>query len=54
MRRVPAATTGTTHTHHTRQSTLWHDLQQACFTIWRRKFARLRATEEVVAELAAW
>ena len=30
------------------------DLQQACFAIWRRKFARLRTTEEVVAELAAW
>ena len=35
-------------------ATLWPDLQQACLTIWRRKFARLRTTEEVVAELAAW
>jgi nicotinamidase-related amidase len=35
-------------------ATLWPDLQQACFTIWRRKFARLRTTAEVVAELAAW
>jgi nicotinamidase-related amidase len=35
-------------------ATLWPDLQEACFTIWRRKFARLRTTEEVVAELAAW
>jgi len=35
-------------------ATLWPELQQACFALWRRKFARLRATEEVVAELAAW
>ena len=35
-------------------ATLWPDLQEACFTIWRRKFARLRTAEEVVAELAAW
>jgi biuret amidohydrolase len=27
------------------------DLQQACFEIWRRKFARLRTTEEVIAEI---
>jgi ureidoacrylate peracid hydrolase len=32
-------------------ATLWPDLQQACFTIWRRKFARLRDTAEVLAEL---
>ena len=32
-------------------ATLWPELQQACFTIWRRKFARLRTTDEVVAEL---
>jgi ureidoacrylate peracid hydrolase len=32
-------------------ATLWPDLQEACFTIWRRKFARLRTTEEVLAEL---
>ena len=35
-------------------ATLWPELQQACFALWRRKFARLRTTEEVVAELAAW
>lgn len=34
-------------------ATLWPDLQAACFAIWRRKFARLRNTEEVVAELGA-
>jgi nicotinamidase-related amidase len=27
------------------------ELQEACFEIWRRKFARLRTTEEVVAEI---
>jgi ureidoacrylate peracid hydrolase len=27
------------------------ELQQACFEIWRRKFARLRTTEEVIAEI---
>ena len=32
-------------------ATLWPELQEACFTIWRRKFARLRTTEEVLAEL---
>jgi ureidoacrylate peracid hydrolase len=32
-------------------ATLWPELQQACFTIWRRKFARLRDTAEVLAEL---
>jgi ureidoacrylate peracid hydrolase len=32
-------------------ATLWPELQQACFTVWRRKFARLRATDEVVVEL---
>jgi ureidoacrylate peracid hydrolase len=32
-------------------ATLWPDLQEACFTIWRRKFARLRDTAEVLAEL---
>jgi nicotinamidase-related amidase len=33
-------------------ATLWPELQRACFDIWRRKFARLRSTEEVLAELA--
>jgi ureidoacrylate peracid hydrolase len=32
-------------------ATLWPELRQACFAIWRRKFARLRTTEEVLAEL---
>jgi biuret amidohydrolase len=32
-------------------ATLWPELQEACFTIWRRKFARLRSTEEVLTEL---
>jgi ureidoacrylate peracid hydrolase len=32
-------------------ATLWPDLQEACFTIWRRKFARLRTTDELLAEL---
>jgi nicotinamidase-related amidase len=34
-------------------ATLWPELQEACFTIWRRKFARLRTTEEVLVELGA-
>ena len=32
-------------------ATLWPEIQQACFTIWRRKFARLRTTAEMVEEL---
>jgi len=32
-------------------ATLWPEIQQACFDIWRRKFARLRTTSEVVDEL---
>ena len=32
-------------------ATLWPELQEACFAIWRRKFARLRTTEEVMAEI---
>jgi nicotinamidase-related amidase len=35
-------------------ATLWPDLQEACFTVWRRKFARLRTAAEVLAELPAW
>jgi ureidoacrylate peracid hydrolase len=27
------------------------ELQEACFEIWRRKFARLRTTEEIIAEI---
>ena len=32
-------------------ATLWPELQQACFAIWRRKFPRLRTTDEIIAEL---
>jgi nicotinamidase-related amidase len=32
-------------------ATLWPELQDACFAIWRRKFARLRTTREVIEEL---
>jgi ureidoacrylate peracid hydrolase len=32
-------------------ATLWPELQEACFAIWRRKFARLRTVNEVIAEL---
>lgn len=32
-------------------ATLWPDIQKACFDIWRRKFARLRSTAEMVEEL---
>ena len=32
-------------------ATLWPEIQQACFDIWRRKFARLRTTDEVVQEI---
>jgi len=32
-------------------ATLWPDLQEACFAIWKRKFARLRTTAELVEEL---
>jgi ureidoacrylate peracid hydrolase len=32
-------------------ATLWPELQQACFTIWHRKFARLRNTAEVLVDL---
>ena len=33
-------------------ATLDDGIQQACFRIWERKFARLRTAEEIVAELA--
>jgi ureidoacrylate peracid hydrolase len=29
----------------------WPESQQACFEIWRRKFARLRTADEIVAEI---
>jgi ureidoacrylate peracid hydrolase len=32
-------------------ATLWPELQEACFAIWRRKFARLRTAEEVITEV---
>jgi ureidoacrylate peracid hydrolase len=35
-------------------ATLWPDLQRACFTLWRRKFARLRTAAEVLSELRQW
>lgn len=35
-------------------ATLWPELQQACFRIWRRKFARLRSTAEMVEEIGAF
>ncbi len=34
-------------------ATLWPHLQQACFEIWQRKFARLRTTAEVIEEVGA-
>jgi nicotinamidase-related amidase len=35
-------------------ATLWPEIQQACFDIWRRKFARLRTADEVVGEILAF
>jgi nicotinamidase-related amidase len=35
-------------------ATLWPEIQTACFEIWKRKFARLRTTEEMVEELEAF
>jgi hypothetical protein len=32
-------------------ATLWPEIQRACFDIWRRKFARLRTTDEVLQEI---
>jgi len=32
-------------------ATLWPELQQACFDIWQRKFARLRTSGELIEEL---
>jgi hypothetical protein len=32
----------------------WPDLQGACFEIWRRKFARLRTTDEIISEIEGW
>jgi ureidoacrylate peracid hydrolase len=35
-------------------ATLWPELQEACFAIWRRKFARLKTTAEIIAEIHRW
>jgi ureidoacrylate peracid hydrolase len=35
-------------------ASLQPELQEACFEIWRRKFARLRTTDEILAELHEW
>jgi nicotinamidase-related amidase len=34
-------------------ATLWPEIQQACFDIWRRKFARLRTTAQMAEELSS-
>ncbi len=34
-------------------ATLWPEIQDACFEIWRRKFARLRSTGEMVEEIGS-
>jgi biuret amidohydrolase len=34
-------------------ATLWPELQEACFAVWRRKFARLRTTAELLDEIRA-
>jgi hypothetical protein len=44
--RVTAVTDG--------MATLWPHLQQACFEIWQRKFARLRTSAEIVEEMGRW
>lgn len=44
--RVTAVTDG--------MATLWPHLQEACFEIWQRKFARLRTTSEVLDEIRNW
>ena len=35
-------------------ATLWPHLQEACFEIWRRKFARLRTSAEVLTEIGGF
>ncbi|MEE8451650.1 MAG: isochorismatase family cysteine hydrolase [Thermoguttaceae bacterium] len=35
-------------------ATLWPEIQTACFEIWRRKFARLRTTSQLVEEIGAF
>jgi len=44
--RVTAVTDG--------MATLWPELQEACFAVWRRKFARLRTTAELLEELGTF
>lgn len=44
--RVTAVTDG--------MATVWAELQEACFTIWKRKFARLRTTDQLVEEVHAF
>jgi biuret amidohydrolase len=35
-------------------ATLWPEIQRACLDIWRRKFARLRTTAELVEEIGSF
>ncbi len=35
-------------------ATLWPELQEACFAVWRRKFARLRTTAQIMEEIGRW
>jgi ureidoacrylate peracid hydrolase len=35
-------------------ATPWPELQEACFAVWRRKFARLRTADEIIAEIDGW
>ena len=35
-------------------ATLWPHILEACFDIWRRKFARLKTTDAVLSELRSW
>ena len=35
-------------------ATLWPEIQAACFEVWKRKFARLRTTAQLVDELEAF
>ena len=34
-------------------ATLWPEIQHACFDIWRREFARLKTTVEILEELSS-
>ncbi|MHC4403695.1 MAG: cysteine hydrolase family protein [Planctomycetota bacterium] len=35
-------------------ATLWPEIQEACFQVWKRKFARLRTTAELLEEIEAF